>query len=397
MLSRWEFQLPTRLQFGRGGFRKLGQAAGQLGCRAMLVGYADRTGLEATYDRAGKSLGKAGLSVTEFFEISPDPHAELAAEGARRATEAGVDVIVALGGGSVIDAAKGIAALVKMGGNLWCYADSNPDCTLVTDSVPLIAVPTTAGTGSELTAVAVFIHHGRGSQPGIPLKTWISGPAVLPKIALVDPNLTLGSPARLTAACGADALAHAIEACMSRRANPFCSMLAGQAVGLILRHLPRAVENPDDPEPREHLALASTMAGATIASSSVVMTHSMAHALGATLHIPHGEAIAVCTPLALRYNLEQCTEAYGRLAHYCGIMADSPTQQAERFVDRIAELLESVGLPGRIKVPSDAPDDLAAKLALNAFESTLKPLEWTPRDIDEPTLKGLFEAILDVT
>jgi len=335
------------------------------------------------------------LSVTEFYEIPPDPDGELAVEGARRVAESGVDVVVGLGGGSPIDAAKGIAALAKMGGKPWDYAGANQDFRPVTDSLPLVAVPTTSGTGSEVTAVAVFSHHGIGSLPGYPLKASIAGPAVRPEVALVDPNLTVGSPPRLTAGCGADALGHAIEACMSRLANPISSALAGRAVQLVVKNLRQAVEHPDDPQPRRPLALASTLAGAAFAAAGVIMTHSIAHALGALLHVPHGEAIAIGTPLTLRYNAQQCREVYCQLAHYCGITADSPQQQAARFVDAIVELLESVGLPGRVEVPDDAPEDLAGKLARNAVESTLKPLEWTPREIDEPTLKGLFDEIIE--
>lgn len=395
MQSRWEYQLPTKIQFGPGELRKLGETARQFGRSALLVGYRDREGLEETYARAARSLVDAGLSVTEFCEIPPDPDGELAVEGARRVAESGVDVVVGLGGGSPIDAAKGIAALAKMGGKLWDYAGANPDFRPVTDSLPLVAVPTTSGTGSEVTAVAVFNHHGIGSLPGYPLKASIAGPAVRPEVALVDPDLTVGSPPRLTAGCGADALGHAIEACMSRLANPISSALAGRAVRLVVKNLRQAVEHPDDPQPRRPLALASTLAGAAFAAAGVIMTHSIAHALGALLHVPHGEAIAIGTPLTLRYNAQQCREVYCQLAHYCGITADSPQQQAARFVDAIVELLESVGLPGRVELPGDAPEDLAARLARNAVESTLKPLEWTPREIDEPTLKGLFGEILE--
>lgn len=394
MLQNWQFQLPTQIEFGRGGLGKLGRIAKPLGGSAMLVGYRDRTGLDSAYDRAAQALGKAGLAVTEFFEVPPDPDAELAVEGARRATDSGADVVVGLGGGSVIDAAKGIAAMAEMGGRPWDYAGSNKAFRPVTESLPVVAVPTTSGTGSEMTAVAVFNHHGIGSMPEFPLKASIAGPAVLPKIALVDPDLTIGSPARLTAACGADALGHAIEACMNRRANPISSALAGRAVALIIKHLPQAVEDPDDPGPRQPLALASTMAGAAFSVAGVIMTHSMAHALGAILHVPHGEAIAVGTPPTLRYNAQQCRHVYCELAEHCHITADSPEKQAARFVDAIANLLESVGLPSQIQVPADAPHDLAAKLAKNAFESTLKPLEWTPRSIDQPTLESLFQEIL---
>ncbi|HUT12826.1 MAG TPA: iron-containing alcohol dehydrogenase, partial [Thermoguttaceae bacterium] len=355
----------------------------------------DRSGLDETYEKAARLLNEAGLKVTEFFEIPPDPEAELAVEGARLAKEAGVDVVVGLGGGSPIDAAKGIAAMVKMGGDsLWAYAGTNPDFRPVTDSLPLIAVPTTSGTGTEVTAVAVFNHRGVGNMPEFPLKASIAGPAVLPRVALVDPDLTLGCPPRLTAACGADALGHAIEACMSRRRNPFSSALAGKAVALIVENLPSAVEHPGDAELRERLALASNMAGVAFSVSSVVMTHSIAHALGALLHTPHGEAIAVATPLNLRYNAECCTDVYSELADYCGLRGDSPEAKAGRFVERIVELLEAAGLPTRVAVPDDAPDDLAGKLARNAFESTLKPLEWNPRKIDEATLRRLFEEIL---
>lgn len=395
MPNRWEFQLPTRIQFGRGNLRKLGEIAKGFGDSAMLVGYRDRSGLDETYEKAARLLNEAGLKVTEFFEIPPDPEAELAVEGARLAKEAGVDVVVGLGGGSPIDAAKGIAAMVKMGGDsLWAYAGTNPDFRPVTDSLPLIAVPTTSGTGTEVTAVAVFNHRGVGNMPEFPLKASIAGPAVLPRVALVDPDLTLGCPPRLTAACGADALGHAIEACMSRRRNPFSSALAGKAVALIVENLPSAVEHPGDAELRERLALASNMAGAAFSVSSVVMTHSIAHALGAVLHTPHGEAIAVATPLSLRYNAECCTDVYSELADYCGLRGDSPEAKAGRFVERIVELLEAAGLPTRVAVPDDAPDDLAGKLARNAFESTLKPLEWNPRKIDEATLRRLFEEIL---
>ena len=125
------------------------------------------------------------------------------------------------------------------------------------------------------------------------------------------------------------------------------------------------------------------------------MTHSISHALGALLHVPHGEAVAIATPLTLRYNAQECEQVYCQLAHHCGIRGDSPRQQAARFVGAIVGLLRAVGLPDRVDVPHDAPEDLAAKLARNAVESTLKPLEWTPRNIDEPTLKGLFDEILE--
>lgn len=394
MLRSWLFQLPTRIQFGRGGARKLGEIAGEFGKAAFLVGYRDQTGLEETYARATRTLRDAGLTVAEFFDVPPDPEADLALEGARRLNEAGADVVIGLGGGSVIDAAKGIAALARMGGNLWEYAGANPNGRPITDAVPLVAVPTTAGTGTEVSAVAVFTHHGVASLADMPLKASVSGPAVHPRVALVDPDLAVGSPPGLTAACGADALGHAIEACMSRRANPISSMLAGRAVGLIVRNLRAAVENPDAPGPREPLALAATLAGAAFSAAGVVVPHAIAQALGGLLHVPHGLGVAVGTAVNLRFNAECCVEQYVDLADCCGIAADSPHEKAARFVDCIVELLGSIGLPDRLEVPADAPDDLLQRLVRNARESTPVPIKLSPRKIDDAALDQMFRTVL---
>ena len=394
MTRQWDFQLPTRVEFGRGGLNRLGEVAREFGSSVLLVGYRDQTGLDAVYARAHKRLTEAGLTVVSFDEVPPDPNAELGSEGARLAAEAGVDVVVGLGGGSVIDAAKGIAVVVKMGGSLWDYTGANPKCRPVTESLPLLAVPTTAGTGTEVSGVAVFTHHGVGSVPGVALKASISGPAIRPKVALVDPDLAVGSPPSLTAACGADALGHAIEAVMSRRANPISSALAGRAVRLIVENLARAVENPDDPEPREPLALGSTLAGAAFGSAGVVVPHAISQALGGLLHVPHGVGVAIGTPLSLRFNAQECVDVYAELARDCGITADSRERAATAFVDRIIGLLESLGLPNKIEVPDDAPDDLLEKLVRNAFDSTPVPIKLNPRKIDEAVMRELFEELL---
>ena len=395
MARQWDFRLPTRIQFGRGGFRRLGQTAGEFGSKAILVGYGDRTGLEAVYDRGAELLRAAGVSVTTFYEVPPDPDAELVQAGAKAAEEAGVDLVVGLGGGSAIDAAKGIAALVKMGGCLWDYTGANKkDVRPITDALPLVAVPTTAGTGTEVSRVAVFTHRGVGSTPGVPIKASVAGPAVRPEVALVDPDLAVGSPPSLTAACGADALGHAIEACMSRKANPVSSTLAGRAVGLIVENLVRAVENPDDPEPREPLALASTLAGAAFGAAGVVVPHAISQALGAVMHVPHGLGVALGTPVSLRFNAEACVEQYCEVAAFCGIVSGSPEQRAEQFVERIERLLESAGLPRTIAPPADAPEDLMEILVRNAFESTAVPIMLNPRKIDEAVMREMFEEVV---
>jgi len=389
MPRKWNFQLPTQIEFGRGCVRRLGTMVKPFGGSALLVGYADRTGMEQAYTRAARALADCDIEVHEFFEVLPDPDVALIEKGAVVASEARAEMVIGFGGGSVIDAAKGIATLAEMGGCLWDYMPINPDSRAVAAALPIIAVPTTAGSGAEVTAVAVFTHYaaeGRLAQTAPAsssrtcLKASIVGPAIRPKLALVDPDLASGSPARLTAACGADALGHAIEACMSRNDNPIATTLATRAATLIFENLPLAVDNPEDPKPREPLALAATLAGSAFDSAGVTVAHSIAHALGSILHIPHGEAVSIATPPSLRFNTE-----------------NSP--HAPFSADRVAELFGRVGLPDRAEaapgaVADNASQDLAERLAENAIVSTPVPIKLNPRKITREQLVGLIKEML---
>ena len=392
----WDFLLPTRIHFGRGEFRRLGPLAAEWGRSALIVGYGERIELEETYARAEASLEKSGVKTTVFHEVPPDPPAALVERGARLAAESGVDLVIGLGGGSVIDAAKGIAGLVKLGGRLWDYTGANPDARPISDALPIVAVPTTAGTGAEVTGVAVFTHECAGSMEGVPVKTSAGGPAMRPKLALVDPDLAAGSPASLTAACGADALGHAIEACLSRRANPISSTLAGRAAGLIVAHLAEAVADPLNPEPREPLALAATLAGAAFENAGVVVPHAIAQALGGVLGVHHGLGVALGTRLSLRFNREACTAEYAQLARFCNLKSGSDEQLADRFVDAIDELFERIGLPSRIPLAGDAPPNAIEKLVRSACEGTRVAITLNPRKVAEEDLRRFFEQVIEL-
>lgn len=395
MLRTWEFRLATRVLFGRGTLRKLGEVAREFGQSALIVGYAKPGDLEDAYGRATIALREAGLRVTRFLQATTDPDADLVIEGTQQAHDARADVVVGLGGGSAIDLAKGIAAITRMGGSPWDYTTANRQCLPITDALPVIAIPTTAGTGTEVTAVAVFTYHGVGTSPQTPLKTSIFGRAICPRAAIVDPELALSSSPQLTAASGADALGHAIEACLSRRANPLASTLACRAVSLIVDHLEAAVANPKDPEPRESLALAATLAGAAFNEAGVVVPHAMAHALGALLNVPHSLGVAVATPALLRFNASRSQDVYCELARVCGLTAPSAEQQAESFINRIVELLRSVGLPDHIPVPPNAPADLVDRLVRNAQESSPSSITFNPCKVNDASLRSLFGQVLE--
>ena len=398
MLQSWDFQLSTQIQFGRGALRKLGDLVAMLGPSVLLVGYRDRAGLEEAYERAGKSLVKAGVRTTTFFEVAPEPEVPIALRGAEVARQAGAEVIVAVGGGSVIDAAKGIAALARGRLSSAELFDASPDPQPVRNALPVVAIPTTAGTGSEVSDIAVFSAPSSPDAPGDVLKIAIFGPALRPSLAVIDPDLTLELPGPLTAAGAADALGHAIEASMSRRANPLASLAAGRAVALIAENLPRALQQPHDPAPREALALAAMLAGIAFASAGVVVGHALAQAMGGVLHVSHGAAVALATPVSLRYNAACCGEIYAQLARHCGLPADPPNTLPARWIDFIAGLLRDAGLPDRVPMgPETATqgEELVARLVGNVRRSAWVPVLLNPRKTDEAALADLFRQVVD--
>lgn len=384
LLRNWEFQLPTRVAFGRGGVRKLGAAVQALGRTALVVGYRDCPALAEAYAKLAAALRAAGVAATEFLAVHGEPEAQLVADGAAAARAGGCEVVVGIGGGSVIDAAKGIALVARSGGALGDYADANPQRRAADEALPVVALPTTAGTGAEVTDVAVFRRAAEADRPAA--KISITAAALRPKAAIIDPDLAAANPPRLVAACGIDAFAHAVEASMSRAANPLSRLLAREAASLIFRNLPAAVAWPQDAQPRDALALAAMLAGMAFQQSGVTLAHSVAHALGALMDMPHAEAVAVAMPLGLRFNAEACADVYAELAAACGTTEDFPAA--------VATLLRSVGLAERIPFPQNAPSDLPARLAENAFATTPQPLRLNPRKIDQAMLASLLEQEL---
>lgn len=388
-MRSFDFHLPTRIQFGRGLLRKLGELAAPLGKAAILVGYRDAGSLDDAYQRAATGLEKAGVRVAHFAQVEPEPQASLVAQGAALARETGANFVVGLGGGSVLDVAKAIALMAGSEGDVSEYFLGRTSAREPAAALPVVAVPTTAGTGAEVTDIAIL---SQAQADGGRRKESLYGPAIRPQLAVIDPDLAVGSPAALTAACAADALGHAIEAVTSRRANPIASALAIEAVRLASENLLRAVESIIDPAPREGLALAATLAGAAFSASSVAVGHALAQTLGARLGQAHALAVAVATPIALRFNLPECVEPYARLASACGLSADGPIALAERFVDHIANLLQSVGLPAQFPRPADASDAALDALVQETIQGSRALLTLNPRRIDLAALRQLFEA-----
>jgi alcohol dehydrogenase class IV len=317
-LSPFYFGPLASVAFGVDRIEKLGKdVAGLVGAGAPVLLICD-PGVAALGDRAEAILKAAGHRVARFQDIRSDPlsrQIDGAAEAARRH---GARLVVGLGGGSALDVSKMAAAIATDSRPAEHYALAvNP---LPATSLRKICIPTTSGTGSETTKVSVFTNE-KGE------KVWAWGSSLSADMSLLDPRLTVGLPAHLTAATGIDALVHAIEACTIRRANPMNDGVCLQAIRLIVDHLPRAVSTPDDLDARGHVQIAASLAGIAIDNSGTGIAHALGHALGALGHVHHGRAVGLSLRAALAWNAEAEPARHASVATALGVASEGRKQK----------------------------------------------------------------------
>jgi len=328
---------PTLL-VGPGASARLGRAISDFGHRKVLLvtdGVITQLGLMKTLTDA---LAIGGTAFVAFDQITPDAPIPLIEKGIRLLRKERCDAIVAFGGGSVIDAAKAIGLAVanhKHPRELVGYFRGRHG------PVPIYAVPTTAGTGSEVTVAAVI------SDPEHGTKLVIADTRIVPSMAALDPCLTTGLPRPITAATGMDALTHAIEAYIGHWGTDLTDRLALAAVAMIYEHLPVAFSNGQDLVAREAMALASTYAGMAFTRANVGNVHAIAHQLGGRYHTPHGLANAIMLPLVLRFCAPDCAAKLAALALRVnlGSRGEPAAELARRFVDSVEEMNRSLGIP----------------------------------------------------
>ena len=335
----FEYVSPTRVVFGLGAVRELPMEVKNYGTRAVLVTDAGvkAAGLAA---RAEEVLGDRLAGV--FSDVPQDTGLEVVDAGAEYARSIGADVVVSLGGGSVIDTAKGMCILLTEGGSLRTFEGMQ---MLTRPQTPHIAVPTTAGTGSEVTAGAIVLDREQGR------KTLIWENFNIPRVAVLDPQLTENLPPHLTASTGMDALTHAIEAYTCLQRNPLSDAGALHAVRLIGKYLPYAVNDGSDLVARGQMQSAALLAGWAFNNSLVGLVHAMAHSLGATARLPHGLANAILLPHVLRFNLEEIPDLLADVAQALGanVSGLSPAEAGEAGIARIEALNREIGLPAGLK------------------------------------------------
>ena len=289
-------------------------------------------------ERATGQLERAGIPWAVFSETVADPTTAVVETGTRRLAEGGFDSLVAIGGGSSIDTAKAMSILAANGGQM---RDYKVPAEIPKAGPPLVAIPTTAGTGSEVTRFTVI------TDTETDEKMLIAGLACCPLAAIVDYELTLSMPLRLTADTGLDSLTHAIEAYVSRRANPFTDGLAKSAMALIARHIRTACAEPENLAAREAMMLGATTAGMAFSNSSVCLVHGMSRPIGAFFHVPHGLSNAMLLPEITAFSAPAALERYADCARAMGVAEENEGSQAAVacLVDELRALNDDLKVP----------------------------------------------------
>jgi len=307
--------------FGEGARFLAGRYALNLGAERVLLvtdrGLIKRTGL---VDDVGSSLDDEGLDYVIFDDVTPNPRDHEVMEGAAVFDAEECNMIVALGGGSPIDCAKAMGAVVS---NRMHVLDFEGVDMIPTPSVPIICIPTTAGTGADVSQFAIILDTSRM------VKIAIISKAMVPDASLIDPETTVTMDRKLTAATGMDALAHAIEAYVSNASFHLTDLNALDAIRIIGRCLPSAVDEPENMEYREAMMLASLEAGLAFSNASLGLVHAMAHSLGGKLDIPHGEANALLLEHVIEFNYHGATERYLEIARAMGLSGWGPDELTE--------------------------------------------------------------------
>lgn len=332
--------VPPIMEIGGGAVRRLGTVLARLGVRRPLLVTDPFMRDSGLADRLLGPLREAGIEAGLFADTVPDPTTDVVDTGVALLLGGGHDGMVALGGGSPIDTAKAMAVLAANGGCMRDYKVPNP---IPGAGVPVIAVPTTAGTGSEVTRFTV-ITDTRTDE-----KMLIAGPGLVPAAAIIDYELTLTCPPRLTADTGIDALTHAIEAYVSVKASPFTDAMAIAAMGRIAPWIRIACADPADRAARENMMLGATLAGMAFSNASVALVHGMSRPIGAFFHVPHGLSNAMLLPAITAWSLPGALTRYADCARAIG--AAEPGQDDESAAGELVGALRRLNEDLRVPTP----------------------------------------------
>lgn len=379
------FQTTPRILMGPGALSQTAAEVHRLKGRHVLI-VTDRGLIAAGLTtRLEAVLSGGGIAWTRFDAVEPDPRFEIAVQAAEMAKQSRADLVIGLGGGSPLDIAKVCAVLAtnsKPVGELFGI-DMVPEPGLTT-----ILIPTTAGTGSEVTPIAIL------SDEHEKLKKGIVSPRLFPAAAILDPELTLGMPPAVTAATGLDALIHAVEAFTSRNANSLSDVLARQAMKLVFGNLRKAYANGEDLAARAHMLEGSLLAGMAFANAGVTAVHAFAYPIGAEFHIPHGVANSIMLPPVMEFNMLGNLEKFAEMAEVFGEPLEglSLRERARRMVKAIRALVDDLQVPKHLREFGVREEHLPT-LAQGVMKVT-RLLANNPRRITPADAEAIYREVL---
>lgn len=358
------FYTPTRIVSGLKAVDALGEHITCLGTKRALIVTDPVMQKNGLVSKIQGGLAQFNVCCDVFDGIISEPLDTYIVNGLYRFQQSNADTIIGLGGGSALDTAKGISILATNAGKVSDYAGAEK---VINVCPPIVAIPTTAGTGSEVTPYTII------TDTGTNVKMLIASQKIIPRLAILDPVLTITMPPQLTAATGIDALTHAIEAYVSRKSQPLTEPYALASIALIFRYLLRAYLDGSDLEARSQMLNASLMAGIAFANSSVALVHGMARPLGAHFHLSHGVAVASLLTTITEFSLVGNPERYANIANTIGIgTSANPTSEIlKEFVWATEELIKQVQVPTikQLGVDKNQYDQLMETMAIEAIES----------------------------
>jgi alcohol dehydrogenase class IV len=379
---------PTRILFGVNAVNQVGDMISQLGGHRVFLVADPGLKQAGIIQQVADLLDKAKIPCTVYDKVTPEPGLKLADQAVLLAKKNKADCVVGLGGGSALDIAKAASILLTNGGKAEDYLGLGK---IKRQGVPKIMIPTTAGTGAEVTFTAVFINEKTNSKGGM------NGDPLYPDAAILDPALTLSLPPHVTAATGIDAFTHALEAFVSTQAHVISDMYALEAIGLISNNLGAAYANGSNLEARSAMLMGSLLGGKALATAGVGLVHAMAYPLGGMFNTAHGLANAVLLPYVVEYNIIGSPDKFATIAQVMGYEIEGlPLREAAQLaVEAIHQLNADVGIPSSL-ADLNIPTDKIAEMAQIALTVT-RPVENNPRKPTQEDVIAVYEAAFNGT
>jgi len=383
MIKKFTFLCKPEVIYGEGAIKNLPDVIKSLGGKRLLLVLDKHLSKSRIAEEIYQTLKENSLDFVVFDDIEGEPSTETGDKCAGLGKKEGCDIVCGIGGGSTLDTAKAAAVIITNGGSVREYQglDKVPG-----PGLPKIMVPTTAGTGSEVTFTAVFIRKDEKKKGGINSKY------LYPEVAILDPLLTLSVPPSITASTGLDALCHAIESFISKKANFLTEAVSLSAIKLIWENLPSVYENVSDVKKRASMLYGSFLAGIGLANAGVTAVHSISYPLGGVFGVPHGVGNGLLLPYVLEFDLPEVAEKINRICEYVGgntLKGNNELESAGRFIEETEKLLQRFNIP-RLKELGISKDVFPA-LAEDAMKVAV-PIENNPKPITAEDIIKIYNA-----